>query len=213
MITNRINSKGFISEGLSDGTVTTIISGAQFIGNVTFAGDITVAGSASIASPISGTNLAKYEAYQATGSQAFSGDSQHSVLRINAGFQNVQHGIKYWNTSSHVFRPTEVGRVYVIRLDGILSASAGSPYFHVDFELSGGISTASPAHHSSASLHRQSVETAVVKAAGADHSHFHAIFMCFSDVTMVASGAQFYGTIDTAQTVTFKSSSMMIHEY
>jgi hypothetical protein len=213
MITNRINSKGFVTEGLNDGTATTIISGAQFIGNVTFAGDITVAGSASIASPISGTNLAKYEAYQATGSQAFSGDAVHSVVRMNGGLQNIQHGLHLWNTASHIFRPTEVGRVYFMRLDGILSASAGSPYLHIDFELSGGISTVGASHHSSASLHRQSVEVAVVKAAGTDHSHFHATFMCFSDQMMITSGAQFYGAIDTAQIVSFKSCSLMIHEH
>lgn len=213
MITNRINSKGFITEGLNDGTATTIISGAQFIGNVTFDSNVTIIGSASISSPISGNLLSKYEAYQATGSQAFTGDSIHSVIRINAGLQNIQHGLHLWNTGTHIFQPSEIGRVYIMRLDGILSASSGTPVFHADFELSGVISTNGASHHGSASVHRQSVEVEAVRGVNFDHSHFHATFMCFSDAAMVSSGAQFYGAIDTAQIVTFKSCSLMIHEH
>lgn len=154
----------------------------------------------------------KYETYQATGSQVFTGDAVHSVVRINGGFAAVQNGMSMWNTASHTFMPTHLGRVYRMRVDGILSASAGTPFFHMDLEYGGRIATGSASHHSSASIQRQSVETAVVKGSSYDHSHFHANFLFFSDADMMVSGAQLYGAIDGAQNVTFKSASLMIAE-
>lgn len=194
MVTNKSDYRGFITEGPVDGNVSTVISGTTVFTHA----------------PIM---PGRYEAYQSTGSQSISGSAVHYIIRCDGSAATANNGLRLWNTSSHKFTPTEINRVYILRFDCILSASSGSPFFHMDFEYSGKIATGSASHHSSASLQRQSVETAVVKGTSYDHSHFHANFLFFSDADMLVSGAQLYGAIDGNQTVTLKSASMMIFEH
>ncbi|MFA6049635.1 MAG: hypothetical protein WC761_00290 [Candidatus Paceibacterota bacterium] len=206
MVTNKSSFRGWTSEGPVDGTVATHISGAT-----TFPNTVSFQNTASFS--VYPTFSTRYEAYQRTGSQSFSGDGVHSVVQIADGLSRVNNGLQLWNTSSYTLFPTVVGKVYFIRIDGILSSSTGNPYFHVDLEYAGGIPTGVASHHASASIHRQSVEVSVVRGVSYDHSHFHANFMIFSDTKMLVSGVQFYGAIDTAQTVTLKSASIMITEH
>lgn len=194
MVTNYADHRGFITVGPVDGAVQNIISG-----NATFTHAPSMPG--------------KYEAYQSTGSQTLSGSAVHWIIQCNGSAARANGGQNLWSTSSHKFTPTVAGKVYMMRVDFILSASSGTPFFHMDLEYGGRIPTGSASHHSSASIQRQSVETAVVKGQAFDHSHFHANFLFFSDADMLVSGVQLYGAVDTAQSVTLKSASIMIAEH
>ena len=219
MVTNKSDARGFITIGPVDGTVATILNETTLDGFTTLNGDVLFTGSASFINPISASFInpitapAKYEVYQSGGSQIFNGDDIHYLFRIDGGISSINEGLHLWNTSSYTFRPTQLGKVYTFRVDGVLSASAGNPFFHLDFAYTGELLVGSSSANREISLQRQSFEVAVVKGTGLDHSHFHATFLCFSDARMIASGAQFYGAIDTDKDVTFKSCSMMIFEH
>lgn len=200
MTINKIDNKGFTTQGPINSNVNTIISG-----NV-----ILPSGNLQVAGPIG--FLPRYEWYRSTGSQLFTGDTVHSVVRFNGELSQGQNGMHLWNTSSHIFQPTsaDLGKTYTFRVDAIMSSSTGTPVFHMDFEVSGVLETAG--HHSSTSLNRQAVDLEIIRGAQYDHAHFHAIFILLVDTQVVASGVHMYGAIDGSQNVTFKSGTLFIKE-
>jgi hypothetical protein len=163
---------------------------------------------------VNNTNLdlpdKKYELFESTGSQTISGSLVHHVLRINGASNVIRNGLQIWNTSSHKFQPTEAGKQYAMRLDGIMSCSSGQPTFHIDFEVSGNIPIGvAGASHAAHSINRQTLD--IDLRSSFDHSHFHGCYLILTDASMVASGAQFYGAT-TSQEITFTSATLFISE-
>lgn len=199
MTNNRIDEKGFWSTK-GDGVTTS---------NLVLTGTVSANVDANFTSL---SRLAKYEGYVATGSQAISGDGVHFIYRVNGLAQSASNQLSYWNNSQHYlsFSAGDLGKVFLLRINGILSASSGNPTVHFDFKQKdggdGGI------HADPDSLIRQSFDVRVVHSTGLDHSHFLNTFLFSVDETLVLSGAQIYVATDSNATVTLKSSSLFLSE-
>jgi len=95
--------------------------------------------------------------------------------------------------------------------------SARNPFwilvFHIDFEVSGVISTSGSSTHANETVHRQTVDT-VVRSQGPtspDHVHFHAIYIVHTDSQLIASGAQFY-VASSGPALQFASGTILVKE-
>lgn len=207
MITNKINEKGFVSVGPVDGTNTLSITGV---------------GTSSFNQPVSLSNgiinfpvVPRHQIFQLA-NQSFTG-SVHGRLRVSASLSTHNHNLleNIWDFINHKFVfPIEHG-IYTIRLDGIIPTAGvtGDPIFHIDFEVSGVISTTSSAGHANETVHRQTVDT-VVRSQGPtspNHVHFHAVYIIHTDAQIVASGAQLY-VATSGPALQFASGTMLIKE-
>jgi len=190
MTTNRIDHKGFVTTGpITSTVVTTAVSGPL-----------------NVAGPIS--QLPRYELYRSAGAQAITGDGVHFIMSFSGSQVRTQNGLSLWDEASNIFRPTtaDIGKVFTFRVDAALSASNGSPNFHIDFEVSGTLD------EGAYSIHKQSVDVHVIRGGGYDHSHLHAIFILLVDSQVAASGVQMYGSIDGSHIVTVTSRTLFIKE-
>jgi len=190
MVTNIIDHRGLVTTGPYNGSVTSTVISGSTVSIENFAG------------------VPGVEIYQCTGTQDFTGDAVHNIVRFNGDLATVRKGINFWNPVTHIFQPTKTNQVYSFRVSGILSASSGAPVFHLDIELSGGIATGIASHHEEASINRQSHDFDVVKGSSFDHSHFSFCGFILANEDVVVSGVQFYGAMDGNQTVTLQSCSL-----
>jgi hypothetical protein len=183
MVTNKSDSRGFITEGPFDGTVTTYLD----------------------------NYLPKYELYQNIDGQTVSGANQYFVLHFHGDKVTRRSRMNTWNTSSHKFFPSALNQAYTFRVNFELSASGGNPIFHICFDQIGSMITgAGGGHVDPMGIHRQEMTVDVVKG-NVGHSHYHGTFTVIVDEHLFASGAQFYAETDS-NAVTIKSGTLLIKE-
>ena len=190
------------------GTVFTI-SSASFVGPVGPAGptgSIVPAGpTGSIGpaggGPVSPAGYAPYEYYRHSATQTFATDYTHFLN--DAGYGNINGGLRTWNAGSSIFYPEKTGSVYILRLEGTIDPVGGNPIFRVDFLVSG----SHPDTFTENFRHKQTFEIQVRN--NVSHQHIHGVFMVFVDADLFVSGGIFLGS-STGGNITVLTSSLMI---
>jgi hypothetical protein len=194
MTTHKLDHRGFITTGPVDGTSIAVLDG-----HVSFSNPPTIP--------------SKYQFIKDQASKTFTGTFVYFNFTFTGSNTYEDSGTSWYNTSSHVFFPASLGKVYSMRIDGIMSSSSGNPIFHMDFEQTGIITSGTTLDSSfQYSPNRQSHDFDVVRG-GLGHSHFHMTFLVLATQDLVTSGGQFYCATNGNQVVSFTSATLLIVEH
>jgi hypothetical protein len=206
MTINKITNKGFITEKPVDETNNLVIEGS---GETVFNQDVVFSSGISNYSQIP-----KYQVFNLA-NQSFTGSTHGRIRFQGQAYSGSRYLENIWDFTNHKFVFSGEHQIYTIRLDGIIPTAgvSGDPTFHVDFEVSGAISTTAPGSHANETIHRQTIDTIIRTQGpqGVDHAHFHAVFIINTDAQLVASGAQLY-VATSGQSLQFTSGTLMIKE-